>query len=260
MLCETLVANYLSKLKGGFFCLPAQNQRVRVVTPYLYPDHDRIELFIRDNGDGVAVSDLGETLRHLDTSGMDVMGNETRLFQAQRIAGGLDVELVDGILLKRGPMESVGALMFDVLAACKATADLIYGSRAYAPARFEDEVAEYLRVNDFEVDQHVPVVGQSNTHYNVNLQVHLPNHVAWIATLSPKSDKGVRGQINAVFRMWSDVNHNSWKHSLLNDTVYQFRDEDLYLLSRCSHITRWTSPDDLLAALRNGPPTTPLLH
>lgn len=250
MNCEELISSYLATLQGSFACLPSAKERVRVVTPYLYPDHDRIELFVREKGDNVTVSDLGETLRHLETLGMDVISNQKRWFQAQHIAAGLQVQVREGVILKEAAKEHVGETIFDVLAACKAVADLIYGTRAYEPATFEDEVAEYLEESELKPKRHVTIIGESGTKYTVNLQVPVGQKTALIATLSPKSSTGVRGQVNAVFRMWSDVNHGAWKFSLLNDEVFVFRQEDLLLLERVSDLYRWTARQEFLAALQ----------
>ena len=250
MNCEELISSYLATLQGGFSCLPSARERMRVVTPYLYPDHDQIELFVREKGNKVVVSDLGETLRHLETLGMEVISNQKRWFQAQRIATGVHAEIKDGVILKESPKENVGETIFDVLAACKAVADLIYGSRAYEPATFEDEVAEYLEEGNLKPKREVMIVGESGTKYTVDLQVHAGQKKALIETLSPKSSAGVRGKVNAVFRMWSDVNHGSSKFSVLNDETFVFRKEDLLLLQRVSFVHRWTARQELLAALR----------
>lgn len=251
MNCEELVSSYLRTLQGGFSCLPSsERERVRVVTPYLYPDHDQIELFVREKGEKVIVSDLGETLRHLDTLGMEVITNQKRWFQVQHIATGLQVQVREGVILKESSKENVGEAIFDVLAACKAIADLIYSTRAYEPATFEDEVTEYLEENHLKPERRVTITGGSGTKYTVNLQVPAGQKTALIATLSPKSKAGVRGQVNATFRMWSDINHEAWKFSFLNDEIFVFRQEDLLLLERVSFLHRWTARQEFIALLK----------
>ena len=250
MKCEEIVKNYLSTLQSQFACLPASNDRLRVVTPYLYPDHDQIEVFIREHPDAVVVSDLGETLRHLDTLGMDVLTNPSRLFQTEQIVEGLDVELRNGIFFKKGPPEAVGSLMFDVLAACKAVGDLIYMTRAYEPATFEEEVAEYLRANKFEPERNVHVHGKTNARYTIPLRVQARSRTALIAPIAPTSSMAGTGRhIDHVFRIWSDVNGNAWKHSVLNDIGFTFRVEDQRLLATVSSVHLWSARDDFIATL-----------
>ena len=47
-----------------FWCSPV-NGYTRIRTPYLYPDGDIIDLFLKQAGDSSTVTDLGETLRWL---------------------------------------------------------------------------------------------------------------------------------------------------------------------------------------------------
>lgn len=250
MTCEELISSYFTTLQGSFTCLPSAGKRLRIVTPYLYPDHDQIELFVHEKDDKVIVSDLGETLRHLETSGMEVISNQKRWFQMQRIVTGVQVQVRESVILKESSKENVGEAIFDVLAACKAVADLIYSTRAYEPATFEDEVAEYLKEGNLEVERRVIVLGESGTKYTVNLCVPMRQKTALIATLSPKTSGGVRTQVNATFRMWSDINHGARKFSLLNDEMFTFRQEDLLLLQRVSFLRRWTARQELLDTLK----------
>jgi hypothetical protein len=87
----------------------------------VYPDHDNVEVFVREKGDTVTVSDLGETLRRLDTLGMDVLDTTSLSFTAHRIAEGFGVKIHDGIILKKGQPEAVGRLVFEVLSVCNCT-------------------------------------------------------------------------------------------------------------------------------------------
>src|SRR5438067_377039 len=100
MNCEELVSSYLKTLKSAFSCTPASDGRLRVITPYLYPDHDLIELFVREAGKEVVVSDLGETLRHLETIGVDAVTAQKRVFQVQHITRGIGVFVQQGVIFK----------------------------------------------------------------------------------------------------------------------------------------------------------------
>ncbi len=169
MTCDQTITAYLATLKEGFACAARPNGRLCVVTPYLYPDHDNIEVFVRPKEDRVFVSDLGETLRYLDTNGMDIMSTPNLLFAARRIAGGFGVEIREGILVKDGPPAAVGQLVFDVVSAAQAVASLLYGNRSYEPQVFDDEVAEYLESHDLAVERPYQVTGQSGKKFSVSM-------------------------------------------------------------------------------------------
>src|ERR1700752_2106914 len=125
MECRELVEKYIGTLKEGFKCIANEN-RLRVVTPYVYPDNDLIEVFIEDLPNGrVRVTDLGETFRHLHSQGFDIAASPKRKFLAETIASRVEVELNRGRLSKTGPAGRVGDMMLDLLVASKGIADLI---------------------------------------------------------------------------------------------------------------------------------------
>jgi hypothetical protein len=186
MTCEKAVAAYLATLQSGFDCKTQPSGRLAVLTPYHYPDHDNIEVFIRDKGDRVAVSDLGETLRYLDTNGMDVMSTQNALFAARRIAEGFGVEVRDGVLVKDGPAESVGQILFDVLSAVKALGSLVYGNRSYEPVTFVEEVTDYLAANQFHAEQGPPLTGVSGAKYRPSLSVTTASGPIYVQMTCPR--------------------------------------------------------------------------
>lgn len=251
MTCEEIVGNYISQLQGEFACLPTPDNRIRLITPYLYPDHDRIELFIRFHEDDVIVSDLGETLRYLDTTGMQIIGFPKRQFKANRIADGLGVQMERGVILKRGKIAAIGEMVFDVITACKAVGDLVYSGNAYEPAVFEEEVIDFLATEKIQCEPHVPVKGQSNTDYKVSIRVFMAQREILIATVSPKTPAGLTSRVDRIFRMWNDVNGNREKITLFNDDVALVRPEDVYVLEHAnSYVHRWTARELFVAALK----------
>lgn len=251
MTCEEIISSYIEQLQGDFACLPSPDNRVRLITPYLYPDHDRIELFIRIENQDVTISDLGETLTYLETTGLEVIGNSIREFKAHRIAEGVGVQIERGVIVKRGSVKNLGELIFDVVTACKAIGDLVYTTRAYEPALFEEEVAGYLIAENLTVEPRAPVIGKSGTNYRVSLRVRTGQREALVATISPKTPKGSIRRVNDTLRMWMDVNGNRTKYSLFNDDAALVRPEDVFLLQQAnSHVYRWSAREAFLKDLK----------
>ena len=144
MQCEQAISAYLGTVKGNASCKVLPNGRLSIVLPFLYPDHDNVEIFVKDLGDkGIVVSDLGETLRHLDTIGLDLHTSGRLVYQVERIASGFEVTVENGVLLKTGSQQDLGTIIFDVVAVCMAIGDLAYTSRAYLPLTFSQEVPRF---------------------------------------------------------------------------------------------------------------------
>lgn len=223
------------------------------MTPYLYPDHDNIELFVREKGDLVMVSDLGETLRYLDGAGMDVYANPSLLYSVRRLASGYGVLLDSGVLVKGGAPETAGTLFFDVLSATKSVAAMIYGNRSFEPASFNEEVAEFLQTNQMAVERNVPITGRSGTPYVIPFQVRAGSVPVLLKTVSPRTRGRVRDNVNETHRMWSDIEDATWgksqRVSLLNDDSLPFKSSGVAILERVSTVCRWTEPRSLRAAL-----------
>jgi len=131
MECSYIIEKAVESLRQEFKCLQ-HDKRICVVTPYLYPDNDLIEVFAEDIGGGqVRVTDLGETLRHLESVGLDLFASRKRRFLLDQIAKRMHIDIQRGKVQKEGPVDNVGSLLVDVAAAAQAIADLVYTSKAY---------------------------------------------------------------------------------------------------------------------------------
>ncbi|MFC1592839.1 DUF1828 domain-containing protein [Candidatus Omnitrophota bacterium] len=251
MECSKIIERAVDTLKLGFKCVE-YDKRTCIVTPYLYPDNDLIEVFAEDiGGNHVRITDLGETLRHLESTGLDLLASRKRRFLLEQITKRLHVEIQRGKLQKEGPIDSVGDLLVDVAAAAQAVADLIYTSKAYEPATFPEEVSIFLTEHNIEHERNYRVIGETGKTYRVNLRLdgHREKEIL-IEALSPSQETAMTATVNRVFRLWSDVDEGKRKVSLLNDVDYSWKKEDLVLLQKVSIIHNWTSKEPFLNEVR----------
>lgn len=250
--CLEAIEGYLATLQKGFSCVPMEN-KLRIITPYLYPDNDLIEIFVEELPSGqIRATDLTETLRHLHVRGFDVFESSKRRFMVETIASRTGVELVQGQLAKIGELSQLGDVIFDVIVAARGISDLIYTSKTYEPATFSEEVEEFLRSNQIPVEPKVKLVGVSGRPYTVDLKVTvgLPR---FLHTLSPIAIAGLKPKIDATVRMWFDINHDitaARKLTVLNDVDFQWKPYDLSILERLSIVKYWTHKEDLLEMLK----------
>jgi Domain of unknown function DUF1828 len=254
MTCEVLLNDYFATLMQGFHCSLDADGRLAVVTPYLYPDHDFIEIFVRDKGDTVVVSDLGQTLRQLDTLGLDVCHTPRLNYAAKRIAIGLGVAIESGTLVKRGPSSETGRLFFDVISAAKLVSALAFGNRSYEPIGFDEEVKSFFASNAIEAVPKDNVTGFSGTKYEVSFKIKRLSGDVLVETVSPRSKGGIKNKVNSAFRMWSDIDRAGLYHgkrfSLLNDDPLTYSHEDVVLLSTVSRVRRWSERDAFATDLK----------
>src|SRR5262249_21003830 len=149
--------------------------------------------------------DLGETLRRLDTIGMDFQNSSRLAFQSERIASGFQVSVKDGILFKEGPPNEIGSMLFDLVSACMAIGDLAYGSRGYQPMTFAEEVEKVFIANGLEFERGKEVKGRSTTPYKIDFTVTTQQKVFRVQAMEAQSSGGIRKWVNATFRMWNDI-------------------------------------------------------
>lgn len=249
--CKNTVQSYLKQLEGNFRC-SQEKEFIRIITPYLYPDHDLIEIFLKQVGDKVVrATDFGETLRKLESQGIDILNSTKRLYTAEKICSGIGVKIHRGCLEKEGETARSGEIMFDLLAAIKAVADLVYTSKAYEPATFDKEVEKYLAKHQVRFEPNVEIKGMSGRDYRVGFRIPGPKtNAILVETLSPKQESGMSSRVSGIVRMWVDINHGTEKISLFNDKDFHWKVEDMKLLSRFSRVAQWSKKDDFLEMLK----------
>lgn len=247
--CKEIVDQYVTSLKDGFHCVHTE-KRLRVVTPYLYPDNDFIEFFIEDLGIGhVKITDLGEVFRHLHSQGFDVNASTKRKFLAETIASRVNIDILRGRLVRETEIKEIAGAIFDMITALKGVADLIYTSRTYEPATFFEEVKDFLEDEQVKYESKIKVRGVSEKSYTVDFRVR-NGSVSYLHTLSPKNSFGIKGKVDAVVRMWVDVNEKTKKVSLLNDVDFQWKEPDVSILERLSRVVFWSRRDELVGILK----------
>ena len=247
MECKEIIERTVENLRLGFKCMPS-DRRVSIITPYLYPDNDLVEVFVEEiSPDRVRVTDLGETLRHLESLGIDVLASSKRRFLLEQITGRIHVDIQRGKLEKEGSIGDLGTLLMDVVAAAQGVAGLVYTSKVYEPATFPEEVSIFLSEQKIEHEKRPLVFGATGKKYWVSLRINgkRPKETL-IEAMSPSQEAAMTTMINRVFRMWFDINGTKSKVSLLNDIDYSWKSEDVALLERVSVVRGWSKKEQFL--------------
>lgn len=251
--CEKIINKYLEGLKEEFKCMRIDN-KLRIITPYIYPDNDLIEIFIEDLGDSnLIVTDLGEGFRHLHSQGFDVYASPKRKFLAETIASRVNVEISRGKLLRFAQIEKIHEAIFDVITAIRGIADLIYTSKTYEPGAFVEEVKGFLDEQMIKYESKVKITGESNRIYTVDFEIFNGKN-SYLQTLSPKNIQGVKNKVDATVRMWLDFNFGYDKFSLLNDIDFEWKETDITILNRVSKNLFWSEKKNLIMSLKESLP------
>ena len=241
---------------GELFSCAPQGEFQRVRTPYLYPDGDNIDLFVKTDGEVISVSDLGETLRWLRSQTLSPRRSpkQNALIADACLTHG--VELYKGMLLARCRAgDSLANVTMRVAQACLRVSDLWFTFRTRAVESVTDEVADFLSERQFNFEQGAKLAGRSGRGWTVDFHVRTPSRSSLVYVLSTGSRSAARSVAEHVLAAWYDLNNLSAGPealrfvSLFDDTADVWTAEDFRLVEGLSTITRWSQPDEFAEVL-----------
>ena len=239
-----------------FRCEP-HGEYLRLRTPYLYPDGDNIDLFLREQGSVTVVTDLGETSRWLrmqSTSPRRSPKQEALLRDACLTHG---VEWYRGMAVARSTnAEELPAVVMRVAQAALRISDLWFTFRTRSIESVTDEVAGFLLDKGFHADRGEKVIGRSGKVWKPDFHVRTPTRSSLIYVLSTGNRTAARQVVNHVHTAFYDMHHLHVGPealqfvSLFDDASDVWDDEAFRLAEQVSTVTRWSEPDRFEEVLR----------
>lgn len=249
---------YIAQKIGELFTCSRVNQYIRIRTPYLYPDGDVIDLFLKEGGKETwaTLTDLSETLRWLR---MQTISQRKSLKQRQLIE---DICLNHGIELYRGMLivrvkspDDLAVAVTRLAQAALRVADLWFTFRIRTVESITDEVEDFLRERQilFEPGERIP--GRSGRIWTVDFHTRHPNRSALVYVLSTGSRAVARKATEHVLAAWYDLSHLRVRSdpirfvSLFDDTLDVWAPEDFRLVEDLSEVSYWSRPDEFAEKL-----------
>jgi len=247
--CEAIAG----QLGALFVCSP-HGQYTKVRTPFLYPDGDVVDLFLRDEGVRVVVSDLGESLRWLrnQTLAMSRPHRQNQLLEDIKLTN--DVQLYKGMLVSRTAPEGLADAVMRVGQAAVRIGDLWFTVKNRAVQSVTDDVAAFLTEESFTFQRRAKAVGRSQRPWTVDFLVAAATP-SYVHVLSTESRASAQVSVKGTVAMWFDLRKAADQPqrfiSLMDDTIPDvWSEEDFRLLTDLSDVELWAKPDDFAASLR----------
>lgn len=248
--------DYIAENMGGLFeCLPV-NGRIRIRTPYLYPDGDVIDVFLVDDGFPTTLTDFGDTLGWLwtQTAAKDRTARQQRLIQ--------DVVLTHGVELYRGMLtirvqdsKSLAEAITRLSQAALRVSDLWFTFRSQSADLVNDDVEEFLRDMNIAFDRGERLVGRSGKHWRVDFHTRTPQRSALLNVLSTANKPSARGMVEHMTAGWLDLSYlgmgegNTRFVTLFVDQFDVWTPEDFKLIEQVSDVAYWSRRNDLAELL-----------
>lgn len=256
---DSAICRALSASLGAlYFCEP-HGDYVRLRTPYLYPDGDGIDVFVRADAAEGMVCDLGETVRWLRMQSVSEHRTKKQKAIVQDVCLTHGVEFFHGMLMVRYQGEDgIAGAVTRLSQACLRVSDLWYSFRSRTVESFGDEVAEFLTENQIAYHRNETLVGRSTRLWRPDFHTRSARRSSLVYLLSTGSRAVAKQKANNVLAAWFDLQQlKSGLEalqfvSLVDDTVDVWSSDDLSLVESngLSTVAHWSDPDNLLAALR----------
>lgn len=249
--CQNIATNL-----GQLFSCSEVNGFVRIRTPYLYPDGDVIDLFFKEQEGKGVLTDLGETLRWLDsqTSTKWLSKKQAQFLQDIQLTHG--VESYQGMLIARvAEAESLAEVLTRLTQAVMSAADLWFLSRTRVPSLVSDEVAEFLEDQDIHFARNEKQLGRSGRSWRVDFHTWHPQQSSFVQLLSTGSRAAANTKVNSAVAAWSDLSHLLAGSSplrfvsLFDDSADVWTPEVISQLEEFSEVAYWSRPDEFLELL-----------
>ena len=238
-----------------FWCSPV-NGYTRIRTPYLYPDGDIIDLFLKQAGDSSTVTDLGETLRWLRMQSIAQRRSPRQNQLIEDVCMNHGVEFFRGMLMVRvKPSGDLGSAITRLAQAALRVSDLWFTMRTRAVESLGDEVGSLLEERKIAFQRSERLPGRSGRTWTVDFHVRRPRRSALMCVLSTASRAAARGIVEHVTSEWHDLAHLKLGPealdfvSLFDDTMDVWSQEDFKLVGDLSEVAFWSKPEDLLETL-----------
>lgn len=157
-ICEDAMRSLNTYFSNSVICGPEEAGYQVLVSPFVYPDRDNIEVFIRRSDDGhYLISDLGQTLMKLDSTGFVLQTGLKRRAMIHQITSSMRVRYENGTFLIDSNEGDVGERTMDLLIALQRLSDLAFTVNQYTTATFNDEFENYVASKSLRYNRGVTI-------------------------------------------------------------------------------------------------------
>ncbi|MHA7836111.1 MAG: DUF1828 domain-containing protein [bacterium] len=185
------VCDQISQEIGELFSCTQLDSHVQARTPFLYPDGDVIDVYLKQSdssGAPATLSDLGESLRWLRMQSV----SQRRTKKQQSLID--DVTLTEGVEVFRGmvtvrvrPGERLAEAVVRLAEACIRVADLWFIFRTRTVQMVTDEVEELLQERQIPFSRGERLVGRSGRSWTIDFHTRTPTRSSLVCVLATGS-------------------------------------------------------------------------
>lgn len=237
---------------GQLYTCSEVNGFVRIRTPYLYPDGDVIDLFLKPENQ--TLTDLGETLRWLDMQTFRQSLSKKQDWFLQDIQMTYGIELYDGMLLVR-VRDNLAEAVTRLAQGAIAVSNLWLLNRTRLVGTLNDEIAELLDEHHIPYERDIKLVGRSARSWPIDFRTRHPRCSSLIEVLSTGNRGAANTKVNNAVAAWVDLHQYQLTTeplrfiSLFDDSLDVWSSGHISQLAEFSEICYVSKPEELIEQL-----------
>lgn len=210
--CVPALERYLASLRSRYE-VRQEEEGCYLATPFFLPDNSRLGVHLVERADGsLEVTDYGETIDGLFTSGVTIPPDDKRLVTIERRFG---VAVEGGEISRRGEAGELDEAITAVVHAVLDMAYLVYTRRTRSLATFESAFEHLLIDRHRSYERHVEIDGFSDS-YTFDYRLAGQRVPVLVETLSATSRRRYTEQARLTSFKVSDTKR------LTGDSGYEF--------------------------------------
>lgn len=249
MKCDDVKRAIHGELPMLFSCVE-EHGRLKIATPYLYPNGDYVDLYLVETPTGRYLTDLGETMGYLADHNITLERSPKRR------------KIVEDVLLTQGVERFLGELRVKLTnedrvawaiarlgQAMVQISDLVFTLRLSALITFQDEVEDYWIESQIPYEKDRPFIGGSGESYTVDFYIPARDHPYLIKALSSQSTGYANTLVSRTVRTWHDLLRADGRYgyiSLVDDAVDVWQEAWFDQLAEFSTVVVWSERTRLL--------------
>ena len=244
-------------IAGLYNCEDGPNGSITILTPFVFPNGDLLDLSVEQTSAGLVVSDLGETYGWLfRTSGIDNL-TPARLRKIHEIENGTGVQFWHGNL--RYECDDSGDLALGVHLVAQAAlqiAELRHSTKSAPRRRNQDRLDEWFEAKSLNVVRDVRVPGRSQHKWKIDYRITVADRDSYAMWIDSPDQPSALPAVYRTYTTYADLKHSANgaasvpRISILDGADTQWRTEERALLEDVSSVVCWSDQDQLLPLLQ----------
>lgn len=167
---KALVDSYAEWLRRGIQAEVVENDIVELTTPFLDRHNDHLQIYVKRVDGHFVLSDEGETIFDLASSGVDVK-QPRRRETIEGLARGFGVQTERGRLYVEASRSNLGQRTHSLIQAMLSVNDMYVLARSRVASFFWEDVREFLRESDVRFTTRVKLSGRSGYDHSIDFLI-----------------------------------------------------------------------------------------